>query len=127
MTLLIRALLAWFILAVVMFTNGAVRALVLQPRLGEQLARQVATGTGVLIIFACALVFVRRLEAPSTRELLGIVEVNGTGLIESSAALRAPKELEQPTLADQHRRILVGGRFRRDWDRSDQDSYLLAS
>jgi hypothetical protein len=71
-TLLIRALLAWLILAVVMFTNGAVRALVLQPLLGEQLARQVATGTGVLIVFACALVFVRRLEAPSTSELLKV-------------------------------------------------------
>jgi hypothetical protein len=70
--LAIRASLAWLVLAVVMFVNGAVRAVVLQPRLGEHLARQVATGTGVLIVFAIAWAFVRRLESPSSAELLKV-------------------------------------------------------
>jgi hypothetical protein len=60
------------VLAVVMFTNGAVRALVLQPRLGEHLARQIATGLGVLIVFGFAFFFVRRLGAPKTVDLLGV-------------------------------------------------------
>ena len=72
MGLLLRALLAWLALAVVMFGNGAVRALALQPRLGEHLARQVATGTGVAIVFTAAFVFVRHLEAPSGADLLKV-------------------------------------------------------
>jgi hypothetical protein len=70
--LLAPAALVWLVLAVVMFANGAVRALVLQPRLGEHLARQVATGTGVLIVFAFALALVRRLESPSSVDLLKV-------------------------------------------------------
>ena len=72
MGLLIRALLMWLALAAVMFANGAVRALVWQPRLGEHLARQVATGLGVLIVFGFAFLFVRRLESPTNGELLGV-------------------------------------------------------
>ena len=67
-----QALLAWLILAVSMFANGSLRVVVLQPRLGEHLARQVATGSGVLIVFAFALVLVRRLEAPSEIDLLKV-------------------------------------------------------
>lgn len=71
-SLLVPAALGWLLLAVVMFANGTVRALVLQPRLGEHLARQVATGSGVLIVFVFALVFVRRLESPSSLDLLKV-------------------------------------------------------
>jgi hypothetical protein len=70
--LLVPAVLAWLVLAAVMFANGTVRALVLQPRLGEHLARQVATGTGVLIVFAFALAFVRRLGSLSAPQLLKV-------------------------------------------------------
>jgi hypothetical protein len=70
--LLVRAVLAWLVLAAVMFANGAARALILEPRLGEHLARQIATGTGVLMVFGFALVFVRRLEAPPGAELLKV-------------------------------------------------------
>ena len=72
MRLLRRAFLTWLVLAVVMFANGAVRAVVLQPRLGESLARQVATATGVLIVFALAFAFVRGLDAPSGVDLLRV-------------------------------------------------------
>jgi hypothetical protein len=70
MRLLLQAGLAWLVLAVVMFVNGAVRALVLQPRLGEALARQLATGLGVTIVFGFAFLFVRRLEEPASGDLL---------------------------------------------------------
>jgi hypothetical protein len=72
MNLTTRAFLMWLVLAVTMFTNGALRALVLQPRLGEGLARQVATGLGVVIIFGFAFLFVRRLEAPTPGDLLRV-------------------------------------------------------
>ena len=72
MRLMVHAALTWLLLAVVMFTNGALRALVLQPRLGEHLARQVATGSGVLIVFGFALLFVRRLETPRASDLLEV-------------------------------------------------------
>jgi hypothetical protein len=67
-----RAVLAWIGLAAVMFANGTVRALVLQPRLGEHLARQVATGSGVILVFAAAFVLVRGLDGPSGAVLLKI-------------------------------------------------------
>jgi hypothetical protein len=70
--LLPKALVTWAVLAVVMFANGTLRALVLQPHLGEQLARQVATGSGVIIVFAAAFLLVRGLEAPSGPELLKV-------------------------------------------------------
>jgi hypothetical protein len=72
MSLILRALLTWLILAVVMFMNGALRALVFQPRLGEALARQVATGMGVLIVFGFAWLLVRRLEDPTPGDLLRV-------------------------------------------------------
>jgi hypothetical protein len=65
------AVLTWLVLAVVMFANGAARAVLLQPRLGEQLARQVATGAGVLIVFGFAYAFVRRVgPVPPTALLM---------------------------------------------------------
>jgi hypothetical protein len=66
------ALVTWLLLAVAMFTNGTLRALLLQPRLGEDLARQVATVSGVLIVFVAAFVFVGRLHEPSGPDLLKV-------------------------------------------------------
>jgi hypothetical protein len=66
------SLLMWWILAVAMFTNGAVRVLVLQPRLGESLARQVATVSGIVIVLALTLPFVRRLAHPRSRDLVKV-------------------------------------------------------
>jgi hypothetical protein len=68
--LLTRALMTWLVIAAVMFLNGALRVLVLQPRLGEALARQVATGLGVAVVFGFALLFVRGVEKPASGELL---------------------------------------------------------
>lgn len=72
MILLRQSLLAWLILAVVMFANGTFRVLVLQPRLGEGLARQVATLTGIAIVVTLTLLFVRRLPRPTSGDLLRV-------------------------------------------------------
>lgn len=59
MPLAARAALTWLGLLVVMFANGALRVLVLQPRLGEDAARQVASLTGLAIVLGVSVVFVR--------------------------------------------------------------------
>jgi hypothetical protein len=70
LTLMTRALLLWVVIAAAMFANGALRVLVLQPRLGEGLAREVATGLGVAIVFGFAFLFVRGVEEPASGDLL---------------------------------------------------------
>ena len=50
MVLIGRALLTWLILLAVMMVNGSIRVLLLQPRLGEDPARQAACGTGILLV-----------------------------------------------------------------------------
>jgi len=50
MTLPVKASLAWVLLFLVMFANGTIRVLVLQPQLGEDLARQVASLSGVALV-----------------------------------------------------------------------------
>lgn len=67
-----KALLMWLALLVAMMGNGAFRVLVLQPRLGEDLARQLACLTGIAIILALTAPFVRRLGNPASVQLLGV-------------------------------------------------------
>jgi hypothetical protein len=67
-----QSLVMWLILAVAMFANGTFRVLVLQPRLGEGLARQVATVSGIAIVLALTLAFVRRLARPGGGDLLKV-------------------------------------------------------
>lgn len=70
MSLGVKAVVAWLILFVVMFTNGAVRVLVLQPRLGEDLGRQVASLTGVALVLLACWLFVRVSPSATSRQLL---------------------------------------------------------
>jgi hypothetical protein len=77
-TFLRPAVLTWLLLAVVMFANGAVRVLVLQPRLGEALARQVATVSGIGLVLLVTFFFVRHLDRPSPGDL---VQVGGLWLV----------------------------------------------
>ncbi len=72
MTLATRAAVAWLILCVVMFANGAVRAVVLQPRLGEGVARQVASLSGVALVLLASHLFVRSTPGATPRELLRV-------------------------------------------------------
>jgi hypothetical protein len=59
MTIPAKAALTWLILFVVMFANGAIRVLVLQPQLGQALARQVASLSGVALVLLVSWLFVR--------------------------------------------------------------------
>jgi hypothetical protein len=66
------AVLAWLVLLVAMLANGFFRVLVVEPRLGEVLARPVATATGVAIVVVVAGAFVRRRAHAGPVELLGV-------------------------------------------------------
>ena len=72
MSLLAKSLVMWLVLLMAMMCNGLFRGLVLQPRLGEHVARQVASLLGICIILALTAPFVRRLGNPSSPELLGV-------------------------------------------------------
>jgi hypothetical protein len=65
MSLPARSILMWLVLLVVMFGNGLLRVAVLQLRLGEATARQVASLLGVALVFALSGLFVGSLQAPS--------------------------------------------------------------
>lgn len=71
-SLLAKALSTWFVLLLAMMGNGIFRVLVLQPRLGEDRARQAACLTGMVIILALCAPFVRRLASPSAGQLLAV-------------------------------------------------------
>ncbi len=72
MSLPSRALLLWIVMLVAMTGNGFVRVLVLQPRLGEQRARQAASVLGIVIVLALADRFVQGLQRPRPLGLLGV-------------------------------------------------------
>jgi hypothetical protein len=67
-----RALLVWLLMMAAEFVHGIARIVLLQPRLGDLQARQVAVFTGSAIILAVALACVRWIGAATTRELLGV-------------------------------------------------------
>ena len=72
MSLLARSLVMWLVLLVAMMGNGFFRGLVLQPRLGEDVARQAASLLGMCIILALTGPFVLRLGSPGSGQLLGV-------------------------------------------------------
>lgn len=67
-----RSLAMWLVLLAAMMANGALRVGVLQPRLGEQAARQLASLSGIAVILALSAAFVRRLRSPSSAQLVGV-------------------------------------------------------
>ena len=67
-----RGLLVWLLIMAAEFVHGIARIVLLQPRLGDLQARQVAVFTGSAIILAVALACVRWIGAATTRELLGV-------------------------------------------------------
>ena len=72
MPVLAKAILMWLLLLAVMMGNGFFRVLVLQPRLGESLARQGACLSGILVILGMTGLFVRRCGPFGRGELLKI-------------------------------------------------------
>ena len=80
MSLGVKAALAWLVLFVVMFANGAARVVVLQPWLGEDRARQVASFTGVVLVLLVGWIFVRTSPQAASGQLLwvGVGWLTGT-------------------------------------------------
>jgi len=72
MSLGAKAVAMWCALLAAMFGNGMFRVFVLQPRMGEGTARQVACLTGVVIIVALSGLFVRTVPAATPRQLLKV-------------------------------------------------------
>jgi hypothetical protein len=72
MTLGVKAAIAWLGLFVVMFMNGAARVVLLQPQLGEDRARQVASLTGVVLVLLASWVFVRTSPRVKSAQLLWV-------------------------------------------------------
>ena len=72
MSLPARSITMWLVLLIVMFGNGVLRVAVLQPRLGEATARQVASLLGVALVFTLSGLFVGSLQAPSGAQLLQV-------------------------------------------------------
>jgi hypothetical protein len=68
----VKAVIGWLILFVVMFTNGAARVFFLQPRLGEDPARQMASLTGVVLVLLGSWLFVRAAPRATLRQLLWV-------------------------------------------------------
>jgi hypothetical protein len=85
MTVVSKASLAWLLLFVVMFANGAIRVLVLQPRLGEDRARQVASLSGVALVLFVSWLFVRFSPGASSAQLwrVGVAWLIATVAFES--------------------------------------------
>jgi hypothetical protein len=72
MNLILRSILMWLLILVAMFGNGVLRVGVLQPRLGEDLARQLACLTGIAIVLGLSRLLVPRLGPRAGRELVGV-------------------------------------------------------
>jgi hypothetical protein len=71
-SLVARAIGMWLVLLALMMGNGFLRVLVLQPRLGEDAARQAASLLGIGFILGASALFVRRLGEPGSAALLRI-------------------------------------------------------
>jgi hypothetical protein len=64
-----RAIAGWLVLLVFMLANGAARVIVLQPRLGEDRARQIASLTGLGVVLVSSWAFVRLSPRATLSEL----------------------------------------------------------
>ena len=69
---LLRAFVVWLVIIGVETVHGIFRALFLAPILGDFSARQVAVGTGSLLIFSIAFCFIRWLHAETTLRLFAV-------------------------------------------------------
>ncbi len=80
MTLPAKAILAWLLLFVVMFANGAIRVVALQPRLGEDRARQLASLSGLALVLIVSWLFVRLTPEAGSSQLrwVGVAWVGAT-------------------------------------------------
>ncbi len=67
-----RSLLVWLAILAAESAHGVARTLLLEPRLGDFRARQVAVFTGSLLILAIVTLLIRWLRPESVRQALGV-------------------------------------------------------
>lgn len=93
-----------------MFAQGALRAVVLEPRIGDWRSRQLSAFSGSLLIFAITLIFIRWMGTGRTQDLLriGVLWVLLTVVLEIGLGLGLGKQLDE-VLADFD--VLKGGLF----------------
>ncbi len=70
--MLIRAFLVWILIASAEVVHGILRVRLLNRRLGDHRARQIAVFTGSAIILAITWLLVPWMEVPSTSQALGV-------------------------------------------------------
>lgn len=70
--LILRTIAVWLIIIIAESLHGTARAILLEPCLGDFMARQVGVLTGSIIIFAIAFAFVRWLRAEGARQQLEV-------------------------------------------------------
>lgn len=67
-----RGLAVWLVIIVAESIHGTARVMLLQPRVGDFRARQIAFFTGMALILAVALLFIRWIRARDARQLLHV-------------------------------------------------------
>ena len=72
MTIAAKTALGWLLLFVVMFANGTIRVVILQPQLGEDRARQLASLSGVALVLIVSRLFVRYAPEARSSQLLRV-------------------------------------------------------
>lgn len=67
-----RGLAVWLVIILAESIHGTARVLLLQPRVGDLRARQIAFFTGMALILTIALLFIRWIRARDARQLLHV-------------------------------------------------------
>ena len=70
--MIVKAIALWFVLLVIAFTNGALRGLLYEQRLGELRAHQLSSVTAVLLLGVAIWLLTGRWRPASDREALTI-------------------------------------------------------
>lgn len=72
MVLLLKSVAVWLLFILAESLNGTIRTLWLVPSVGDSLAHQLSFITGMLIVLAIALLFIRWLGIVQVPQLLGV-------------------------------------------------------
>lgn len=71
-TVFIRSLVVWMVFMLAEVLHGTARILLMEPLVGDFRARQISLFTGLAIILAIVIVFIRWISATNTAQLLSV-------------------------------------------------------
>lgn len=69
---LLRVLIVWLVIIIAETFHGILRAILLQPLVGDFQARQISVFTGSLMILIITILFIRWISAETTKSLLAV-------------------------------------------------------